>query len=323
MANTEVQVIDSHTGGEPTRVVISGGPGLGTGSVAQQLEILRQQHDSFRRAVINEPRGTDFLVGALLVKPSNELCVAGVIFFDNVKFIGMCGHGTIGLVATLAYLGKIGVGVHHIETPVGIVSAELHPNGSVSITNVPSFRIAKDVVLQISGVGKVKGDVAWGGNWFYLVNDHPSCLDLKNLDQLTDVSWKIRIAINENGFPDVDHIILFAPDASRANEPELKTKPTMYSKNFVLCPGKAYDRSPCGTGTSARLACLASDGLLLEGETLFQRSIIGSHFMGSFKWDDKAKGSVVPTITGEAFVTARTNLVFDPRDPFREGIANE
>ncbi len=323
MANTEVQVIDSHTGGEPTRVVLSGGPDLGTGSVAQQLEILRQHHDCFRRSVINEPRGTDYLVGALLVKPSNESCVAGVIFFDNVKFIGMCGHGTIGLIATLAYLGKIGVGVHHIETPVGIVSAELHPNGSVSITNVPSFRIANDVELQISGVGKVKGDVAWGGNWFYLVNDHPFCLDQKNLDQLTDVSWKIRIAINESGFPDVDHIILLAPDTSHANEPELITKPTIYSKNFVLCPGKAYDRSPCGTGTSARLACLAGDGLLLEGETLFQRSIIGSHFIGSFVWDDKAKGSVSPTITGEAFVTARVNLVFDPRDPFREGIANE
>lgn len=323
MPTTEVQVIDSHTGGEPTRVVIAGGPDLGTGNVAQQLEILKQNHDSFRRAIINEPRGTDYLVGALLVKPSNKSCVAGVIFFDNVKFIGMCGHGTIGLVATLAYLGKIDVGVHQIETPVGIVSAELHQDGSVSITNVPSFRIAKDVELLIPGVGKIVGDVAWGGNWFYLVDDHPCSLDQNNLEQLTDVSWKIRIAINESGFPEVDHIILFATNASHANEPELKTEPTIYSKNFVLCPGKAYDRSPCGTGTSARLACLASDGLLLEGETLFQRSIIGSHFMGRFVWDDKAKGSVIPTITGEAFVTARTNLVFDPRDPFREGIATE
>ncbi|MCY2975237.1 MAG: proline racemase family protein [Planctomycetota bacterium] len=320
---TEVQVIDSHTGGEPTRVVIDGGPDLGTGSVAQQLEILKQSHDSFRRAVINEPRGTDFLVGALLVTPTSKSCVAGVIFFDNVKFIGMCGHGTIGVVATLAYLGRISCGVHQIETPVGIVSAELHQDGSVSITNVPSFRIAKNVELLIPSVGKIVGDVAWGGNWFYLVDDHPCRLERNNLEQLTDVSWKIRIAINESGFPDVDHIILFAPDAEELNDPEITTKATMCSKNFVLCPGKAYDRSPCGTGTSALLACLASDGVLSEGETMVQKSIIGSHFTGRFLWENKDRGTVIPTITGEAYITAKVNLVFDSRDPFCEGIATE
>ncbi len=323
MPITEVQVIDSHTGGEPTRVVITGGPDLLTGSVAQQLEILKQNHDSFRRAIINEPRGTDFLVGALLVTPTNKDCVAGVIFFDNVKFIGMCGHGTIGVVATLAYLGRISCGVHQIETPVGIVSAELHQDGSVSITNVSSFRTAKDVELLIPGFGKVAGDIAWGGNWFYLVNDHPFRLDQNNLEQLTDVSWKIRLAINESGFPDVDHIILFAPDTSKANELATNTKATIDSKNFVLCPGKAYDRSPCGTGTSARLACLASDGLLLEGETMVQKSIIGSHFTGRFLWDNKDQGTVFPTITGEAFITAKANLIFDSRDPFCDGIATE
>jgi len=323
MPITDVQVIDSHTGGEPTRVVIAGGPGLGSGSVAQQLELLKKNHDSFRRAVINEPRGTDFLVGALLVTPTNKDCVAGVIFFDNVKFIGMCGHGTIGVVATLSYLGRIACGVHQIETPVGIVSAELHQDGSVSITNVPSFRIAKDVELLIPGLGKVVGDVAWGGNWFYLVDEYPCRLDKNNLEQLTDVSWRIRLAINENGFPDVDHIILFTPDSSKENEPATTTKAAIYSKNFVLCPGRAYDRSPCGTGTSARLACLASDGLLLEGETLVQKSIIGSHFTGRYLWESKDQGTVIPTITGQAYITAKGNLIFDSRDPFCEGIDSE
>jgi len=323
MAINQVQVVDSHTGGEPTRVVIAGGPDLGTGSVGDQLKLLREHHDSFRRAVVNEPRGSDVLVGALLVKPVDKSCVAGVIFFDNVKFIGMCGHGTIGLVTTLAHLGRITFGLHRIETPVGVVTAELHEDGSVSITNVPSFRLAKGVELLIPEVGTVVGDVAWGGNWFYLVDQHSCQLNRSNLGRLTEMSWKIRLAINENGFPDVDHVILFGPSIPNAAASEVRPQSVMYSKNFVLCPGKAYDRSPCGTGTSARLACLASDGLLMEGETMVQESIIGSRFTGRFRWDDKAKGTVIPTITGKAFVTASSTLLFDAGDPFCYGITGE
>jgi proline racemase len=320
MVVTKVEVVDSHTGGEPTRVVIHGGPDLGMGSVAEQFEVMKERHDSFRRAVVNEPRGTDVLVGALLVKPSDSSCVAGVIFFDNVKFIGMCGHGTIGVVATLAHLGRIGIGSHRIETPVGIVTAQLHEGGSVSITNVPSFRVAKDVELLVPEIGLIYGDVVWGGNWFYLVDQHSLELNPGNLERLTDVSWKIRLAINANGFPEVDHIILFSSLEASEVASEESEPPKLYSKNFVLCPGKAYDRSPCGTGTSARLACLAADGHLNQGDSLIQESIIGSRFRGSYSWDDKAKGSIIPTITGTAYVTAITTLLLNEADPFCYGI---
>ncbi|MEQ1860817.1 MAG: proline racemase family protein [Chthoniobacteraceae bacterium] len=293
-----VQVIDSHTGGEPTRVVIAGGPDLGGGSVAEKLSVFRAQHDDFRRAVILEPRGSDVLVGALLVEPADPSCAAGVIFFDNECCIGMCGHGSIGLIVTLAHLGRIVPGSHRIETPVGVVSATLHADGSASVVNVPSHRKAKAVC-----VGGFTGDVAYGGNWFFLIDDHGQRLDRANVDALTDYAWRARLAVNEGGFPEVDHVILY--DGAR---------------NFVLCPGKAYDRSPCGTGTSARLACLAADGALAEGAPLVQESIIGSTFAASYRWLDRVRGLIAPTITGTAHITAESTLLFDERDPFRHGI---
>ena len=302
-----IQIIDSHTGGEPTRIVINGGPDLGGGTVAEQLKVFRQQHDTFRSAVVNEPRGSDVMVGALLVPPSDSSCVTGVIFFNNVGCLGMCGHGTIGLVVTLAHLGRIQPGAHRIETCVGVVTATLHGDGSVSVENVPSFRKAKAATVNVPGFGQVTGDVAWSGNWFFLVGDHPWALDLKNVEQLTDVTWRIRQAVNAQGFPEVDHVELFGP-------PQL---PGGHSRNFVLCPGKAYDRSPCGTGTSAKLACLAADGKLAEGAEWVQESILGSAFRGSFRRDgDK----IITTITGTAFVNSEATLLLDDNDPFCWGI---
>jgi len=320
MSLSRISFVDSHTGGEPTRVVIKGGPELGRGSTADQLAILRTKHDSFRRAVVNEPRGSDVLVGALLVKPADESCVTGVIYFDNVTFLGMCGHGTIGLIETLAHLGRINNGVHRIETPVGVITAELHSDGSVSIANIPSYRHAKGVELNIPDAGKIVGDVAWGGNWFYLTENHSELIDRSNLDRLAEVSWKIRQAINANGFPEVDHIVLFGE--SKRQNPTACPSPTspLRTKNYVMCPGKAYDRSPCGTGTSARLACLASDGRLEEGESLIQESVIGSHFIGRFQWLDRSAGTIIPTITGRAHVTAEGSLLLDDHDPFCFGI---
>ena len=305
-----IPVIDSHTGGEPTRVVLSGGPDLGGGSVAEKLIVLRERHDDFRRAVVNEPRGSDVLVGALLTEPSDASCVTGVIYFDNVTFLGMCGHGTIGLVVTLAHLGRIAPGEHRIETPVGVVTAVLHEDGSVSVRNIPAHRQAKDAVIDVPGFGKITGDVAWGGNWFFLVEQHGFALDLANVEPLTAFSWAVRQAVNAQGFPEVDHIVLLGPPHT----------PAAHSQNFVLCPGKAYDRSPCGTGTSARLACLAADGRLAEGEELVIESIIGSVFRGTFRWVERARGIIAPTITGTAHVTAEATLLLDERDPFCWGI---
>ena len=305
-----VQIVDSHTGGEPTRVVIAGGPDLGGGSVAAQLAVFRDRHDRFRSAVVNEPRGSDVLVGALLVPPADPACAVGVIFFNNVGVLGMCGHGTIGLIITLAHLGRIQPGEHRIETCVGAVTATLHADGSVSVTNVPAYRKAKAVTVEVPGIGAVTGDVAWGGNWFFLVEEHPWTLELANVEQLTDASWRIRQAVNAQGFPEVDHVELFGPPRA----------PGGHSRNFVLCPGKAYDRSPCGTGTSAKLACLAADGKLAEGAPWVQESILGSTFTGRFRWLDRAAGTVQPAVTGTAFVNAEATLLLAEADPFCWGI---
>ena len=308
----KVRVIDSHTGGEPTRVVVSGGPDLGRGPLSERVECFRSQYDYFRSAVVNEPRGSDVMVGALLCEPVDSKCAAGVIFFNNVGYLGMCGHGTIGLVATLAYLGRIEPGDHRIETPVGTVGVVLHESGEVTVNNVASYRSAANVEVDVPGYGKMKGDVAWGGNWFYLVRDHPLELTLSNIEALTSFTWAVRRALRENGITgaegqEIDHIELFGPPQTAEAD----------RRNFVLCPGKAYDRSPCGTGTSAKLACLYADGKIREGQTWRQESIIGSVFEGTVKVKD---GKVYPSIKGSAFVTAEAELVLDPRDPLCMGI---
>lgn len=302
--------MDSHTGGEPTRIVIAGGPDLGRGSLVMRRDLFQSRFDLFRSAVVNEPRGSDVMVGALLVEPEDPTCAAGIIFFNNVGYLGMCGHGTIGLIATLAHLGKIQAGEHRIETSVGIVTATLHSNGEVSVANVPSWREKKSLTVDVPGIGSVTGDVAWGGNWFFLVEQHGSELSLANAEALTDFCWRIRQAVNAQGYPAVDHIEIYGSP----------TVPGANSRNFVQCPGKAYDRSPCGTGTSAKLACLAADGKLAEGADWIQESIIGSTFTGKFRWLDRAAGKVLPIITGTAYVNAETTLLLNDNDPFCWGI---
>lgn len=311
-----IEVIDSHTGGEPTRVIVGGGPDLGSGSMAERLERFRDKYDHLRKAVVCEPRGSDVWVGALLCKPVDKSCAAGVIFFNNVGYLGMCGHGTIGLAVTLAHRGVIGPGEHRLETPVGRVSFTLHNNHRVSIDNVPSYRYRKAVPVQVDGIGEIRGDIAWGGNWFFLVSDHGQSLQADNTEQLTDCCWRIRRALERAGIRggnggEIDHIELFGPPSDPA---------VADSRNFVLCPGKAYDRSPCGTGTSAKLACLHADGLLKEGEMWRQESIIGSVFEGQVRLRDEY---LVPTITGSAYISAEARLVLEPEDPFVHGITGK
>lgn len=305
---SQTRIVDSHTGGEPTRVVISGGPDLGEGTLAARLARFRERHDRFRSAVVNEPRGSDVIVGALVCPPADPANAAGVIFFNNVGYLGMCGHGTIGLVATLAHLGRIGPGDHRIETPVGVVTARLEAGGVVTVRNVPSYRAAAGVAVELADGRRITGDVAWGGNWFYLVDDpgEELALGLENVERLTELSWQIRQAVNRL-YPEVDHVELFAPSPT----------PGVDSRNFVLCPGKAYDRSPCGTGTSAKLACLHADGQLQPGEVWRQESVVGSVFEG---WVEVVDGQVVPSIRGTAYVNAEATLIFDQRDPFCWGI---
>jgi 4-hydroxyproline epimerase len=305
-----ISVIDSHTGGEPTRLVTAGFPDLGTGSMAERRQRLAQQHDEWRAACVLEPRGSDVLVGALLCEPVDPTACAGVIFFNNSGYLGMCGHGTIGLVASLAHIGKIAPGVHRIETPVGTVQATLHDDHSVSVRNVPAYRYRKALALEVPGIGQVVGDVAWGGNWFFLIAEHGLRIAGDNLDALTAYTYAVQQALDAQGFRGedgglIDHVELFADDEQAD------------SRNFVLCPGKAYDRSPCGTGTSAKLACLAADDKLQPGQIWRQASVIGSEFEASFELQGER---IVPTIRGRAYISAEASLIIEQDDPFAWGI---
>lgn len=310
-AQTRLKAIDSHTAGEPTRVIVGGFPDLGNGTMAERRDVFRREHDNLRTAVVCEPRGHSAVVGALLCEPVDPDSAAGVIYFNNVGYLGMCGHGTIGLIKTLEHMGRISTGTHRIETPVGTIEAALNENGSVTITNVPSYRLAQSVAVDVEGFGTITGDIAYGGNWFFLIKDSPLEIDLNNLSGLTDFTSSVRSALERNGVTgadgaEIDHIELFADS------------PTADSRNFVLCPGLEYDRSPCGTGTSAKLACLFADGRLKEGETWRQESVIGSVFEGSVSIVD---GKIIPSITGRASITAEVELILDESDPYRFGIA--
>ena len=307
-----ISVIDTHTGGEPTRVVIAGGPDLGTGSMADRLVVFRDVYDTFRTAVAGEPRGSDVMVGAILLPPVDSSCAAGVIFFNNVGYLGMCGHGTIGVAVALSHLGRIGPGAHRIETPVGRVTVSLEGRNTVTIDNVESYRLTRGASVSVPGLGTYTGDVAWGGNWFFLVHEHGEELSVANVDRLTDVTWRIRQALVANGITgadgaEIDHIELYGPPTIASAD----------SKCFVLCPGRAYDRSPCGTGTSAKIACLVADGKLADGVVWRQESIIGSVFEA---WARKSERGVRPQIRGTAYVNAESTLIIDPDDPFALGI---
>jgi 4-hydroxyproline epimerase len=308
-----VRFIDSHTEGEPTRVIIDGGPDLGSGSMRERIQRFESEFDHIRRTVNLEPRGSDALVGALLVEPTQDDCVAGILFFNNTGYLGMCGHGTIGAAVTLAYMGRIGPGVSKLETPVGIVSVELVDANTVTVRNVASYRYRADVTVDVPDYGAVTGDIAWGGNWFFLVKDAPCPINLENERALTDAALRIQNALRDQGITgrddgEIDHIEFFGEAES----------PDADSRNFVLCPGGAYDRSPCGTGTSAKIACLADAGILAPDTDWVQESVIGSHFVARYSLNEN--GEIIPSITGRAFICAEGELVQQPGDPFAEGI---
>lgn len=279
-----MHVIDSHTEGEPTRVIVEGGPPLGTGSLVEQRQIFARSFDSYRSFAVSEPRGYDALVGALLCPPRDPTCVAGAIFFNNVGYLGMCGHGAIGVAVTLAHLGRIGPGTHRLETPVGTVQVDLAAGNEVTIENVASYRHRAAVTVEVPGIGP-----------------------------LTRQAEAVMAALRAQGITGaddapIDHIEFYGPPR----------RPGADSRNFVLCPGGAYDRSPCGTGTSAKVACLAAAGKLAPGKTWVQESIVGSRFTACYRRD--ASGAIIPSITGRAFVTGEATLLRHPDDPFGNGL---
>ena len=308
-----MRYVDSHTEGEPTRVIVDGGPDLGDGSMRERIERLASDHDRLRRTVILEPRGSNALVGALLVTPTRADCAAGVLFFNNTGYLGMCGHGTMGVAVTLAHLGRISPGVSLFETPVGVVSVSLADANTVTVENVASYRYRSDVTVEVPGLGPVTGDIAWGGNWFFLARNTPHPISLDNERQLTDAALRVKRALCDQGISgrdggEIDHIEFFSDALSADGD----------SRNFVLCPGGAYDRSPCGTGTSAKIACLADAGVLAPDTDWVQESVIGSRFVARYRVG--AQGEIIPSITGRAFICAEGTLVQQPGDPFARGI---
>ena len=307
-----IEVVDSHTEGEPTRVVIEGWPEPVGRTMLDRRETMRREQDHLRRAVVLEPRGHDAIVGALLTTPTRPESVAGIVFFNDVSYLGMCGHGLIGVVRTLEFLGRIESGHLEFDTPVGPVSADLATDGSVTIRNVPAFLHQRDVALEVPGIGRIAGDVAWGGNWFFLTELPTQPLELTRRAELLRVTTRIRDTLKTQGITGaagepVDHVELIGPP----------TVAGARARNFVLCPGGSYDRSPCGTGTSAKMAALHGRGHLAIGEEWVQESIVGSTFTG---WLEQEGEQLIPRIRGRAFVTARATLMFDSGDPFRHGL---
>lgn len=309
-----MRFIDSHTEGEPTRLIVEGGPDLGAGSLAERRDRFARDFDHLRSFAVNEPRGYDAMVGGLLCEPVDRSCAAGIIFFNNAAMLGMCGHGAIGLAVTLAHMGRIGPGVHRVETPVGVVTFELIDRNTARIVNVPSYRHAKAVSVEVPGLGRVVGDIAWGGNWFFITKDAPVALELAHWRELTAFTAAVKAALAGQGITGADGAEIDHVEINGASP-----APNADARNFVLCPGLAFDRSPCGTGTSAKLACLAADGELAPGTVWRQESILGSVFEASYA--PAADNRILPVITGSAYVTARGQLLFDPADPLRDGFS--
>jgi proline racemase len=219
----------------------------------------------------------------------------------------MCGHGLIGMLVALQHAGLVKPGLVRVDTPAGYIAAVLGANGEVTFDNVPSYRKHHELELYLPGIGNVPSDIARGGNWYCLIGQHEHTLELANVAQLTGYCTRVRRAVNDSGFPEVDHVELFGPSPT----------PGVNSRSFVLCPGGAYDRSPCGTGTSAKLACLAADNKLAPGAAWVQESIVGSTFRAKYR---RQGDKIVPTIAGTAHVTADAMLLIDPTDPFAWGI---
>lgn len=311
----KISVIDSHTGGEPTRVVVSGVSEPAGATMAEKRLVFQREMDGIRSATVCEPRGHEAMVGALLCEPITPGCVTGVIFFNNVDVLNGCVHATMGVAVTLLHMGRIGAGEHSFDTPTGVVKVRVSASGEVTVTNVRSYRYQTGVKVEVPGFAPVTGDIAWGGNWFFLTDPPAGLLvEADNIDSLTNYSWKLRKQLSLQGITgregaEIDHIELFGAPA----DPNLAD-----SKNFVLCPGKAYDRSPCGTGTSAKLACLHAAGKLKPGDIWRQAGILDTVFQGSV--ETAPEGGVHPTVTGSAHITAEASLLIDTTAPFAYGI---
>ncbi|MFM8735826.1 MAG: proline racemase family protein [Pirellulales bacterium] len=311
-----LRVVDSHTIGEPTRVVVDealvAGLDLGAGSVRDRRDRFRERHDHVRRALVGDPRGVTAMVGVILVPPADPACRYGAFYINRVGYLDMCGHATIGLAVTLGALGAIEPGSFRLETPAGVVAMTWHGGNEASFECVPPRRIAKGLSLSCDDGSRVTGDVATSGLWFFLCRDHGLPVEPAAIPALTARAWSIRRALEARGIAGdggevIDHVVLLGPPREPGND----------GRAFVLCPDGAFDRSPCGTGTSALVGCLLDDGVLAEGATWRQESVLGGVYAASVRC---AGSIVVPTVRGRAWLTAESTLHFTADDPYRTGV---
>jgi 4-hydroxyproline epimerase len=313
-----LRVIDSHTIGEPTRVVIDeslvAGLDLGLGSVRERRDRFRDRYDHVRSALVGDPRGTNAMVGVILVPPADPSCRFGAFYVNRVGYLDMCGHATIGLAVTLGSQGIIEPGSFRLETPAGVVGVMWHGGGAASFECVPPRRIAKGLALACDDGSRVTGDVATSGLWFFICRDHGLAVEPAAIPALTERAWSIRRALEARGITGdggevIDHVVLLGPPREPGND----------GRAFVLCPDGAFDRSPCGTGTSALVGCLLDDGILAEGRTWRQESVLGGVYEARIR---REQGVAVPTVRGRAWLTAETTLHFAADDPYRIGLGH-
>ena len=313
-----LRVIDSHTIGEPTRVVIDeslvAGLDLGMGSVRERRDRFRDRYDHVRSALVGDPRGTNAMVGVILVPPADPSCRFGAFYVNRVGYLDMCGHATIGLAVTLGSQGIIEPGSFRLETPAGVVGVMWHGGGAASFECVPPRRIAKSLALACDDGSRVTGDVATSGLWFFICRDHGLAVEPAAIPALTERAWSIRRALEARGITGdggevIDHVVLLGPPREPGND----------GRAFVLCPDGAFDRSPCGTGTSALVGCLLDDGMLAEGRTWRQESVLGGVYEARIR---REQGVAVPTVRGRAWLTAETTLHFAADDPYRIGLGH-
>lgn len=311
-----LRVVDSHTIGEPTRLVIDDSfverLELGGGTVADRRGVFRERYDHVRRALVGDPRGAEAMVGVIMLPPSEPGCRAGAIYFNRVGYLDMCGHATIGLAVTLGRLGRIAPGPWRLETPAGIVGVSWHGGHEATFECVPPRRIRRGLTVACAAGGRVTGDVATSGLWFFLCRDHGLPLVPEAIPRLLERAWSIRRALEAAGIAGdrgepIDHIVLLGPPQDPGNQ----------GRAFVLCPDGAFDRSPCGTATSSLIGCLHEDGLLAAGERWRQESILGGVYEASYRLDG---GVCRPAVRGGAWITAESELHFDPADPYRSGL---
>lgn len=321
--------IDGHTCGNPVRVVAGGGPNLQGASMLEKRAHFLAEYDWIRHGLMFEPRGHDMMSGSILYPPTRPDCDVAILFIETSGCLPMCGHGTIGTVTTAIERGLVTPkvpGVLRLDTPAGLVVAEYRQEGQfveeVKLTNVPAFLHSEGLTAHVEGLGEVSVDVAYGGNFYAIVDPQPAFRDMADHSAGDLLRWSpiLRQALNQKytfQHPEKPEI----SGLSHILWTGKPTRPEATARNAVFYGDKAIDRSPCGTGTSARMAQWAAKGRLAEGDSFVHESIIGSMFKGRVEGTATVAGkpAIIPSIAGWARVTGYNTIFIDDRDPFAHG----